>query len=216
MGKFISIEGGEGVGKSSFLLNLESSLKQAGHKTMTTREPGGTKIAQKIRTLFMSPPEDEVLEVVSELFLVSAARCQHVSSRILPGLKSDNWVLCDRFHDSTRVYQGIGGSLPEGQIESIIALSTGGLDPDLTFILDCDVKTALSRIDKRNANNETQESGNRYDEASYQFHQTLRSGFLRLKKTFPDRIVVLDASQAPEAVLDDAVRHINNRFGMTL
>ncbi|WP_165931687.1 dTMP kinase [Pseudobacteriovorax antillogorgiicola] len=212
-GKFITVEGGEGVGKTVFTKGLSSRIKSAGLGLVQTREPGGTPVAQQIRQIFMSPPPDDSLAIKTELFLVSAARCQHLEKLIRPNLEQGSWVLCDRFHDSTRVYQGIGGGVPQAELETLITLSVGQSDPDLTFILDCDVKVALDRVNQRSSSDE---SGNRYDEASVDFHETLRNGFLDVARRFPKRVVVLDASQDPDTVIDQAIKEINMRFGTSV
>lgn len=210
-GRFISVEGGEGVGKSSFLKGLEEYLQEAGVNVVATREPGGTPTAQAIRQVFMSPPQDDPLDPKSELFLVSAARCQHLEKLIKPSIAQGKWVLCDRFHDSTRVYQGIGGGVPQDELETLIKLSVGSWDPELTFLLDCDVQVALQRVAQRI---ESDESGNRYDEASVAFHETLRAGFLGLSKRFSERFVILDAEKSQGEVLQQAVAEIESRFGI--
>lgn len=211
VGKFISVEGGEGVGKSSFIEALTERLGAKGLDVVGTREPGGTPTAQAIRQIFMSPPGDDPLDVKAELFLVSAARCQHLQKLIKPSLKKGSWVICDRFHDSTRVYQGVGGGVPEEELETLIDLSVGDSHPDLTFLLDCDVQVAMERVAGRA---ESEESGNRYDEASASFYKTLRDGFLTMARRFPDRIVVLDASQTKDHVLGQALEELERRFGL--
>lgn len=210
--KFISVEGSEGVGKSLFCSGLVSYLEGLGQEVISTREPGGTVTAQKIRQLFMHPPEEDPLTPQTELFLVSAARSQHIETKILPFLQSGGWVICDRFYDSTRVYQG-RGSIDKKQLELILSASVGDTHPSLTFLLDCDTDVALSRVTKR-----AEETGlaNRFDQASQLFHARLRQGFLDVAKEFPERIVVLDASQSVDKVLEDAKATLQNRFRSVL
>jgi dTMP kinase len=213
-GKFISVEGGEGVGKSLFSKLLNEALSDRGITVVTSHEPGGTPLAQKIRELFKNPPEDDPILPKTELFLVSAARAQHLGRKINPALKRGDWVLCDRFFDSTRVYQGIMGGLPEDTIESILTASTDGVIPDLTFLLDCDTELALARIGSRNsgAAKDSLEQ-DRFDSATREWHEKLKSAWLKIANLFPDRIVVLDASLAPEALLSEALIIMAKKIG---
>ncbi|MFK7825268.1 MAG: dTMP kinase [Oligoflexales bacterium] len=214
-GAFISIEGGEGVGKSLLSDRLAEMLKdQIGIDVIQTREPGGSLSAETIRSLFNKDLAQEPFTVMSELFLVSAARCQHLHYRIVPSLKSGKWVLCDRYTDSTRVYQGILGGMAQAPMEKIIELSTGGLQADLTFLLDCDVETSADRLLHRAANKSNREGGaSRYDEASSNTHRKLRAAYLDLAQRFPNRIKVLDANQKPDNIAQQAYRIIQERIG---
>jgi dTMP kinase len=212
-GRFITIEGGEGVGKSLFQERLASRLggRLGGRRLLTTREPGGTPAADKIRALLAAPPADDPLLIETEAFLVSAARAQHVGRLIRPALKRGDWVLCDRFADSTRLYQGLLGGLPEALVETLIATSTQDLRPDLTFLLDCDVAVSLSRINGRS--DPGRDPVKRYDDAKQAFHARLRQGYLDLLTRFPGRIVKLDAALPPEQVVAQACAAIETRFG---
>ena len=133
VGKFISIEGGEGVGKSTFTKAIVNYLRERGVEHISTREPGGTKVAQKIREVFVSPPKDEELNMMTELLLVNAARCQHVEKLIRPALSDNKWVICDRYVDSTMVYQGALGGVDQSCLKTLTEYATRGLMPDLTF-----------------------------------------------------------------------------------
>ena len=212
LGLFVSVEGGEGVGKSVFTRNLIAKLEAANLPCMMTREPGGTLIGQQIRTIFMTPPDGETIEPLTELFLVSAARHQHVL-KIQDNLTRGTHVICDRFTDSTRVYQGAIGGLSEDLIERVVATSTGGIEPDVTFFLDCPPELALSRLAQRDS---LTEDGNRYDSGGLRLHQTLRGAFSELGRKFPDRIKRIDASQSPEAVLDQAWSILVKKLGDAL
>ncbi len=176
-----------------------------------TREPGGTPSADLIRGLFGAPPADDPFCMMTEAFLISAARAQHVEKVIRPALKSGTWVICDRYTDSTRVYQGIIGGVPTAEIESIIAISTGSLTPDITFLLDCDVTLAASRRTERGGQDDAIK---RYDDKKLEFHERLRQGYLALAKQFPERFQVLDATQKPLAVAAEAIKALVVRFAL--
>jgi dTMP kinase len=175
-----------------------------------TREPGGTLIGQSIRDLFAKPPPGEVLTIESEAFLVSAARAQHCAQVIGPRLNAGDWVLSDRFADSTRVYQGILGGLNLQFVETLIRESTFGIEPDLSFLLDCDPVLSRQRLKGR----EGASGVERYDDAAMTIHQNLRQGFLDLANQFAHRIVILDASQSQAKVFEAACQEIRARFSL--
>lgn len=148
----------------------------------------------------------------TESLLVSAARAQHVGRLIQPALDAGKWVLCDRFADSTRVYQGALGGIASAALEAMIQFSTDGLEPDLTFLLDLDVQAAQARLSRRVA--ARADAIERYDEEASDFHARLREAYLELGKKFSSRLVILDASQAPEDVAAAALRIVGERFGL--
>jgi len=207
--RFITIEGGEGVGKSLFTQKFSEGLAGLGVKHKTTREPGGTPIADRLRSIFHAPPENEQLTIESELCIICAARAQHIHHVIKPELKKNSWVICDRFSDSSRVYQGAIGGVQLDLLEQINSLVCYGLQPDLTFVLDCDVRTSLARIQERVDDGA---EASRYDKAQVEFHQKVRDGFLELSVSFPDRMVVLDASRATEQSVVEALDVVRDRF----
>lgn len=211
-GRFITVEGGEGVGKSLFTQNLARALKARRLELVVTREPGGTPTADLIRGLFGKPSPDDPLLMPAESLLVSAARAQHVGRLIKPSLAQGKWVLCDRFADSTRVYQGTLGGIPQADLETMIAFSTGALDPDLTFLLDCDVDTALGRLGKRAAPRPG--AIERYDQEAREFHAKLRDAYLALAKRLAHRMVVIDAARPPEEACAKALAELEARFGI--
>lgn len=211
--RFITIEGGEGVGKSFLVQGLKSRLENLGLPLLLTREPGGTPLAQAVRELFLHPPEQDEPTAEAATFLVSAARSQHVSQRIKPALKAGSWVLCDRFYDSTRVYQGALGGVSSDFLENLVSYSVAGCHPELTFLLDCPVDIALERIRNR-AQSQGHPADNRYDGGARSMHETLRSAYRDLAARFPERIVLLDASKTPEQVLDDAWSQLKQRFAL--
>ncbi len=149
---------------------------------------------------------------MTEALLISAARAQHVEKVIRPALKAGTWVISDRYADSTRVYQGIIGGVPTPELETIIAISTGKLNPDITFLLDCDVKLAASRRQERGADHE--DAIKRYDDKKTEFHERLRHAYLRLANDFAHRIHVIDAAQKPRDVANDAIKALEVRFAL--
>lgn len=211
--RFITVEGGEGAGKSVFTQGLNRALTAAGIPVALSREPGGTPLADGLRELFLHPPQDDKPTAITELFIVSAARAQHVATRIVPLLEGGTWVLCDRFYDSTRAYQGALGGLDEAVLEPIIATSVGGCHPHLSFVLDCPAELAMERIMAREkAKGRDQADLNRYDGGSQALHQVLRSAYQALAKKFPERIVLINAAEKPEAMVDAAMRVIRERW----
>lgn len=204
---FISIEGGEGVGKSLFSASLQKYLESKNIPVLKTYEPGGTPAADFLRHTFLNPPPEESFLPETELFLVSAARAQHVGKRLRPTLAQGVWILCDRYADSARVYQGVMNGLSEDLVEGVIRLSTNNLEPDITFLLDCDVGIALERMTQRGGEK------SRFDAKKKEYHEELRRAFLQIAKRFPHRVHILDASQSPEKVLQDAIKIIEAKRG---
>ena len=211
--RFITLEGGEGVGKSTLASGLARWLEMRGVMTLLTREPGGTPIADEIRRVFKAPPPGDDITPEAEALLVSAARAQHVAKVIRPALTSGTWVLCDRFADSTRVYQGLFGGVGINEIERLIKFSTGGLEPDLTFLLDCDVSITAGRIGVRGVDSKGDDTA-RYDQAGQQVHDRLRQAFRKLAGFYPARFYILDASLSPEKVLQDACAELERRWNL--
>jgi dTMP kinase len=210
-GYFITLEGGEGVGKSTLIKGIVSWLNSRSIKALQTREPGGTPIANEIRRIFKDPPAGDEITSETEALLVSAARSQHVSKVIQPALKNGQWVISDRFADSTRVYQGLFGGVPMNELENLIKFSTGGLEPHLTFLLDCEVDVSSKRLSARGSSTTTDDDTARYDLAGRQVHERLRQGFRKVAGFFPSRFYILDASKPPEEVLRDACQEIERR-----
>lgn len=210
--KFITVEGGEGVGKSLFTQNLALGLRGLGLNLVVTREPGGTPTADLIRGLFGKPADGDPLLMNAESLLVSAARAQHVGRLIRPALEHGQWVLSDRFADSTRVYQGTLGGLARSDLEALIMFSTGGLEPDLTFLLDCDVAVAQARLGKRAK--PRPDAIERYDHEETAFHARLREAYLSLAKEHSSRVVVIDAAEPPEQMARQALAAVRSRFAL--
>lgn len=185
-GLFISFEGIEGSGKSKHINQLFDELREKGFPVILTREPGGTRIGEKIRNLILDPALTGI-EPSAELLLYLAARAQHVHEVILPALEEKKIVLCDRFHDSTYAYQGGGRGLDLRIIEPMILTLFQHLKPDLTLLLDLPPKEALERIRHR-------EGLNRIDAENLAFHETVRSNYLMLVNHEPDRFRVINSS----------------------
>lgn len=186
VGKFIVFEGIDGSGKSTQLTLLREYLEQQGLAVMTTREPGGTPVGEKIRSILLDPQHSE-LHYRTEAFLYSSARSQLVTTEIEPALAAGKAVLCDRFVDSTLAYQGYGRGLPLNFLQSINQLATGGLEPDLVLIFDLSVEQGLKRVNKRS-------DTDRLEQEPLQFHQRVRQGYLTIAADQPQNHVVLDAN----------------------
>jgi dTMP kinase len=191
-GKFITIEGIEGVGKSTNIDYLAGIIEASGYTVMKTREPGGTPIAEDIRRI-LKEHGDEPLPDVAELLLMFAARSINVNNAILPALNEGTWVISDRFTDSTRAYQGGGRGFPRESIEWLAEFVHGDLRPDLTILLDAPVDIALQRADRRG-------DPDRIEVEKVEFFERVRQTYLDLAEREPERFVVVDCSQEIEAV----------------
>lgn len=192
-GRFITLEGGEGAGKSTQLQTVAACLTAAGIPFLTTREPGGTPRAEAIRGLLLSPGEAEPMASETELLLMFAARAQHVKQRIAPALAAGTWVLCDRFTDATRAYQGGGRGLDLSQIEALAAWVHGDCWPDLTLLLDVPAAQGLARAEKRSAKD-------RIEQEALAFFERVRAHYLAQAAAEPERFRVIDAAPAEAAV----------------
>ena len=206
-GTLISFEGPEGAGKSSVLEAILPLLEEKGIPYITTREPGGVDIAEKIRQVILDPDHTS-MDAKTELLLYIASRRQHLVERVLPALAVGKVVLMDRFIDSSVAYQGYGRGLSVEAIEWLNQFATDGLKPDLTLYFDLDVEEGLARI-ARNHEREV----NRLDLEGLELHQKVRQGYLALAEKEPERIVKIDASQPFEAVLADVLTILEKRLG---
>lgn len=197
-GLFITFEGGEGAGKSSQMIGLAQLLRSEGHDVLMTREPGGSPGAEAVRHVLLSGAA-ESLGPSMEAILFAAARSDHVEQIIRPAVRSGAIVLCDRFMDSTRVYQGVTGNLEPDFIASLEKVTVNGMIPDLTIILDLDPVVGLARATARRG----QEVPDRFEKETLEIHRRRRQGFLDIAAAEPERCVVVDASRAPRKVADD-------------
>jgi dTMP kinase len=196
-GKFITFEGGEGCGKSTQARRLKEELERRGIKAVLTREPGGTPLAEKIRSLLKDETADPPCDR-SEVLLFLAARAQLVEKVIRPALENGKWVISDRFSDSTLAYQGYGRGLPLKVLEETNTFATGGLKSDLTLLLEVSPEVAAVRMRKRE--NETGTAADRIELAGDVFHERLRRGFRELADAEPQRIVAIDADGSENEV----------------
>lgn len=191
-GKFISFEGGDGAGKSTQLSLLSGDLEALGRRVILTREPGGTRLSEQIRSWVLH--ESDALCKQAELLLIFAARAQHISEVIRPALLRGDWVLCDRFTDASYAYQGGGRGIPVGFIQQIEAVSTEGMRPDLTLLLDLPVIQGIERSVGRG------QGSDRFEEQDLEFKQRVRQAYLDRQSDEPDRIRMIDATKSVESV----------------
>ena len=206
-GKFITFEGGEGTGKSTQAAMLALRLESCGLGVQLTREPGGSPGAEIIRHVLLSGAA-KPLGADVEAMLFAAARDDHVQCTILPALQSGKWVVCDRFADSTRVYQGILGQVDQKLINVLERVSVGELAPDLTVILDVPVELGLERAQLRRGDAEA----DRFEAEGVEFHEKLRDAYLAIAAREPDRCVVIDASAAKDAVANAVWQTVQSRL----
>ncbi|TNC89379.1 MAG: dTMP kinase, partial [Thalassolituus sp.] len=199
-GRFITFEGGEGVGKSTNIAFVADWLKEQGITVVVTREPGGTEIAEKIRNDLLKAHHSEDMTAMTELLLVFAARAQHIEKVIVPALQRGEWVICDRFSDSTMAYQGYGRELPRADIELLTGLVQKDLQPDCTLLLDAPVATGMARASRRAE--QGIEQTDRFELEKLSFFEKVRQGFLELAAHSP-RFHKLDATQPLDKVQRD-------------
>jgi dTMP kinase len=206
-GKFITFEGGEGTGKSTQAAMLALRLEALGLGVKLTREPGGSPGAEIIRHVLLSGAAKPFGPEV-EAMLFAAARDDHVRCTILPALEAGQWVICDRFIDSTRVYQGILGEVDEHVIKRLERVSIGDLAPDLTLILDVPVELGLERVKLRRG----EAVPDRFEAENVEFHEKLRGAFLTIAASEPERCAVIDAGGAKEDVARQIWDAVNTRL----
>jgi len=201
-GVLITFEGIEGCGKTTQMGLLAEHLRSLGRDVLVTKEPGGTSIGQKIRRIILSPDHIHMAPVC-EALLYLADRAQHNAEVIVPALSDGKWILCDRYQDSTRAYQGAARGVGRAQLDAIFDLATGGLEPDLTFLLDLEAEEGLTRARKRNDDCEHYAAEGRFEEEDLAFHTEVRASFHALAEAEPDRFRLIDAARASEAVAED-------------
>ncbi len=192
-GLFITFEGIEGCGKTTQMNLLADHLKKVGVSVLKTREPGGTKIGEEIREMLLNP-DNKKMAKETEMLLYGASRAQHIKELIEPALKSGKIVLCDRYADSTLAYQGFGRNMGISLIRKTCPLSLGSIQPELTILLDLDVKAGLSRIKNRKGGND------RIEKEKIAFHNKVRKGYLKLAKASRGRIRVVRADRKIEEI----------------
>lgn len=207
-GRFISLEGGEGAGKSTLAISLREHLQARGLEVIVTREPGGTPGAEILRDILVNGATDR-WSPMTEALLMYASRVDHVEKLIKPALTRGAWVLCDRFADSTTAYQGAAGGVDLAQIALLHQACLGDFKPDLTLVVDLDPKIGMNRTVKRG------ENASRFERFDAKFHQRLREAYLAIAAAEPGRCALLDGSNTPKQVFDAAVEMIDTRLGVT-
>lgn len=207
-GRFITLEGGEGVGKSTLAAALEARLSARGVKVVRTREPGGTPGAEAIRRLILNPPAEVTSwQPIAETLLFYAARTDHLDKLIRPALDAGSWIICDRFSDSTRAYQAAAGHVPSEHVETLDRICVGETTPDLTLVLDLPLSVARQRMTARAGEKDAIES------RVISFHEAVHKAFLDIARANPQRCVVLDAALAAEALASAAMNAIDTHLG---
>ena len=202
-GKFISLEGCEGAGKSTNLKIIEKFLEERGGDILVTREPGGTPLAEDLRSLLLEP-RDENVDPLSETLMIFAARAQHVTNIIEPALIKGQWVICDRFTDATRAYQGGGRGVDKNAIELLVELVHPDIEPDLTIFLDLPVDIALQRIQGR--------ALDRFEQEQVAFFERVRLKYLELASD-KARIRLIQADQKPDVVAQEVIKELRKFIG---
>ena len=207
-GKFITIEGGEGVGKSTQMAGLRDFLIAQGHEVVATREPGGTDRAERIRALLLESVA-EPMPPACELLLVFAGRATHLQNLIEPALERGAWVICDRFTDATYAYQGGGRGMDAGQIAALEQWVQGSLRPDLTLLLDAPVDIASARARNRN---QQRGGGDRFESERHEFFARVRAAYLERARQQPHRFCIIDATTDAAAVGDSIAAAVRARL----
>lgn len=205
-GRFIAFEGGEGTGKSTQAAMLADALQARGYEVELTREPGGTPGAEAIRSLLLNPP-GEGWNARAEALLFAAARSDHVATLIRPAIARGAWVVCDRFVDSSRAYQGGAGGLGDDAITTLHAFGSDGLRPDLTILLQVDEATLAARLDARDGDTSDAIGGRGLD-----YHRAVAASFRAMANADPDGFVVLDGTGSPEQVHARVIEAVSARF----
>ncbi|MDZ5782459.1 dTMP kinase [Marinococcus luteus] len=196
-GKFITLEGGEGSGKSTVITALEKWLQEEGFKVLKTREPGGIRIAEKIRSLVLEPEYSE-MDARTEALLYAAARRQHLVERVFPALEEGAVVLCDRFVDSSLAYQGAARGLGIDEVAAVNEFAIEGRMPDLTLLLDVDPEEGIARIQRAE-----EREWNRLDNEAARFHTRVHEAYMMLAEKYPARIKKIDAEKPLEEVIKE-------------
>jgi dTMP kinase len=202
-GRFITLEGIEGAGKSTVARTLGVELERRGIAVLLTREPGGTPLAERVRDLVLARGAEQV-DPVAELLLMLAARSLHINNLIRPALAAGRWVICDRFGDATRAYQGAGRGVDAALIEALAVAVQGGLEPDRTLLLDLPVEVGLARAQRR------AQGGDRFEDETRRFFERVRTGYLQVARAAPVRCRVIDAAADAAAVAAAALAALSD------
>jgi len=205
-GLFISFEGGEGAGKTTAIQMAAKYLQGRGIRTCTTREPGGSDTAEQIRALLLDPDHADLVPV-AELLLMFASRAQNIADTIRPAIEQGTWVLCDRFTDASRAYQGAGRGIASAHIEYLAQWIHGDLNPDLTFLLDLDVSVGMARISQRG-------HSDRMERAEIEFYHRVRTAYRELAANNP-RFLAIDAQLDIHAVQEKVIARLDQLIAAT-
>jgi dTMP kinase len=203
-GLFITVEGGEGAGKTTVLDRVETQLIGDRYEVVRTREPGGIRIAEQIRTVILDVAHTE-MDSRTEALLYAAARRQHLVEKVIPALEAGKIVLCDRFIDSSLAYQGYARNIGFDEVKAINEFAIEGFLPDLTLFFDVDPEIGITRI-----NHDQNREINRLDQEKMDFHERVREGYNKVMRVYPDRIKKIDANQPIEQVFTEAMKEINH------
>lgn len=206
IGKFITFEGPDGSGKTTCALGVYDRMSKEGYDVIYTREPGGIEIAEQIRNIILDP-KNTMMDARCEALLYAASRRQHLVEKVLPALAKGQIVLCDRFVDSSLAYQGVGRHLGIDEVWAINQFAIEDHMPDFTIYLNVDPQIGLNRIDKRDYKD-------RLDQESLQFHQDTYDGYQQVVAKFKDRMIVVDANQDAQKVIDDAYQIIKEHLNV--
>ncbi len=209
--RFVTFEGGEGVGKSTQIRRLLANLARVGVTAVKTREPGGTPKAEAVRS-FILQGRSEAWGAGAEAVLFAAARHDHVTQMIVPNLEAGKWVLSDRFADSTRAYQGLTGGVDDRMIDALEELALEGHTPDLTILLDMDPEFAFRRVAQRAQEDGVPTVPDRFEKEDLSWHRRLRDGFLTIALCNPGRCVIVSAEAGEDAVEKEVWRVVRERF----
>ncbi|MDR6885120.1 dTMP kinase [Bacillus sp. 3255] len=202
-GIFITFEGPDGSGKTTQLKKLGEELGKLGHDVLVTREPGGTAISDKIRSIILDPVNEEMVDQ-AEVLLYAASRAQHVHQLIIPALEAGRIVLCDRFIDASVAYQGYGLGVDVEQVKAISRYASSGLQATRTFILDVPVEVSMARLHQRAAGaSGAAEQLDRIEQKHVDYHSRVREGFHQIAADHPDRVRVIDANRSVEEIAED-------------
>lgn len=216
-GKFITFEGLDGTGKSTQMRKLAAVLREAGHKVIETREPGGTPTAEKIRKVLLDSGTSG-LAPPAEMALMFASRAQHIAEVIEPGLAAGNIVLCDRFTDSTEAYQGSGRRLGSEPVRELHRVLCGDLQPDLTILMDSNPQASVNRARRRNRRTSKTSSRshdeNRFEQETRSFFARVREGYLAIAKREPERVAIVDARGTPDQTHQKILEVLSGRLGL--
>lgn len=205
---FITVEGGDGAGKSTVLKLMGEYFAEKGVKLVVTREPGGIEIAEKIRSIILDP-ENTAMDARTEALLYAASRRQHLVEIVIPALEQGKVVLCDRFVDSSIAYQGYARGIGVKEVYAINQFAIGPYTPDITFYFDIEPEVGLARIHAS-----IERKPDRLDLEGMRFHQKVREGYLQLVEQFPERIVVIDANQTVEQVFADVRKILEQKLAL--